>query len=127
MCGQNEGCQPGCGSCCGHCGGCQPSNDLYLTETELSLLQRFAQQPFWPVARRADDLNPVFLEGDDPAADKLAIQALEQKRVIRVDYDLPLDNFDYTPYQAYPHRGSMALTALGIEVLELLEVQGVQD
>ncbi len=123
LCEQNGG----CGRCCGSCGGCQPNNDLYLTEPELSLLQQFAQQPFWPVARRADDLNPVFLEGKDTSSDQAALQLLAQKRLIRIDYDLPLSNFDYALYQAYPHKGSMALTALGIEVLELLDIQGVNE
>lgn len=121
VCEQNGG----CGHCCRNCGSCQPNNDLYLTESELFLLQRFAQQPFWPVARRADDLNPVFLEGEDASADQVALQSLAQKRLIRMDYDLPLSNFDYTSYHAYPHKGSMALTALGIEVLELLDIQGI--
>ncbi len=125
-CGQTGGCGSCCGSC-GSCGGCKPSNDLYLTEPELALLQKFAEQPFWPVARRADNLDPVFLDCDSPENAKNALQALEQKRVIRIDYDLPLTNFDYTAYQVYPHKGSMALTALGIEVLELLDVQGVVE
>lgn len=123
ICEQNGG----CGRCCGNCGSCRPNNDLYLTEPELSLLQRFAQQPFWPVARRADDLNPVFLEGEDASTDQTALQLLAQKRLIRMDYDLPLSNFDYASYQSYPHKGSMALTALGIEVLELLDVQGITE
>ncbi len=117
----------GCGHCCGNCGSCQPNQDLYLTEPELSLLHQFAQQPFWPVARCADDFNPVFLEGEDASADQTALQLLAQKRLIRMDYDLPLSNFDYASYQAYPHKGSMALTALGIEVLELLDVQGIEE
>lgn len=117
----------GCGHCCGNCGSCQPNQDLYLTEPELSLLHQFAQQPFWPVARRADDFNPVFLEGEDASVDQTALQLLAQKRLIRMDYDLPLSNFDYASYQAYPHKGSMALTALGIEVLELLDVQGIEE
>ena len=50
---------------------------------------------------------------------------LQRKGLIRVDYDIPLKNFAYDGYETYPCKGSMALTANGIRVLEVLETQGV--
>ena len=55
-----------------------------------------------------------------------AITGLQLKRLIRVDYDLPLLNFDYAAYGAYPCRGSMALTERGQAAVELLEIQGAE-
>lgn len=122
-CGHNH-----CGACCGGTcgGGCGSS--LFLTQAELDILRCFAQIPFLPVARRADSEAPVCLEdGLGPAGTRgAAIAALERKALIRLDYGLPLQNFDYTPYQAYRHRGSMALTARGQRVVEQLEIQGIE-
>ena len=115
-----------CGTCCGgSCGGC--GGQLELTQKEVELLRLFAQIPFLPVARRRDSETPVFLENGADAAEACgaAITALYQKRLIQLDYDLPLLNFDYGEYSQYPCRGSMALTAMGQTVVELLEIQGV--
>jgi glucose-inhibited division protein A len=50
----------------------------------------------------------------------------EKKALIDIDYHLPLKGFEYSAYAAYPLHGSMALTQRGQQVLELLEVQGVE-
>lgn len=116
-----------CGSCCGgDCGGC--GGGLELTERELALLRRFAQLPFLPVARRYDGETPVCLEDGPEEAETLAgaIAGLSLKGLIRLDYDLPLSNYDYREYEDYPCRGSMALTARGQTVLELLEIRGIE-
>lgn len=113
-----------CGGC-GKCGGCDRS--LSLTAQELALLQRFAQIPFLPVARKADDFEPVYLEDGDPQASAGIISCLEKKGLIDIDYHLPLSGFDYTPYKAYPLRGSMALTARGQEVLDTIDLQGFTE
>ena len=112
-----------CGACCGgSCTGC--GGTLLLTQREIDLLLCLAQIPFLPVARRWDSETPVYLE---EAADfSAAITGLQLKRLIRVDYDLPLLNFDYAAYGAYPCRGSMALTERGQAAVELLEIQGVE-
>ena len=117
-----------CGrSGCAGCGG----GTLYLTEGEIALLRRFGEIPFWPLARRADAEEPVCLEdeinesatqNDIPAL----LSALAQKGLIRLDYYLPLTNFDYRAYAACPHHGSMALTALGQRAVEVLETRGVE-
>ena len=103
--------------CCGCCRG----GELELTAAELALLRRLATLPFLPLARRADAETPVCLE-----ADTAAILGLAQKQLVRLDYDMPLVNFDYAGYAAYPCRGSMALTARGQTVLDLLDIQGIE-
>ena len=55
------------------------------------------------------------------------LSALALKGLIRLDFDLPLGNFDYAMYAPYPHRGSVALTAAGQNVIELLDVQGAEE
>jgi hypothetical protein len=120
-CGQNH-----CGACCGgsctDCGGA-----LLLSWEELELLRRFAALPFLPVARRWDSEEPVCLEDRPAQGMAQAIIGLYQKRLIRLDYDIPLTNFDYAAYEGYPVRGSMALTAAGQQVVEQLEIQGIEE
>ena len=115
------GCE-GCGGCCGSCGG---GASLELTEQELALLNQLAQTPFLPIARRWDSEEPVYLAEDGTYGNALVL--LAQKRLIRLDYDMPLTNFDYRGYESYPCRGSMALTARGQEVLDLLALRGLED
>ena len=118
-----EHCQ-NCGGC-GSCSGCDRS--LSLTAEELRLLQRFAQIPFLPVARKASDTEPVYLEDGDPLASAPILLCLEKKGLIDIDYHLPLSGYDYSPYRDYPRRGSMALTARGQDVLDTLELQGITE
>ena len=120
-------CESSCGSCQKSCAGCSPA--LYLTEEELKLLRLFGEAPFLPVARRPDGETPVCLEegaGEQETVSKVIV-ALERKGLIDLDYNLPLQNFDYSAYAAWSRQGSMALTARGQEVLDVLEIQGVED
>lgn len=103
---------------CGHCCGA-----LLLSEAELTLLRRFGEIPFLPVAAAYDQETPVCQEG----AAAPEILGLAAKGLIRVDYDIPLQNFDYSAYAAWPLHGSMALTRWGQEVLEQIEIQGIED
>jgi hypothetical protein len=102
---------------------------LQLTQGELDLLRRFAQIPFLPVARRWDSETPIYLEEPDKKTEELScvIAALQQKQLIRLDYDMPLSGFNYAAYRDYPAQGSMALTARGQQVIELLEIQGIEE
>ena len=50
---------------------------------------------------------------------------MEKKSLITLDFDRPLKN--YTPSPGYPIHGSMALTARGQYVLQLLELQGAEE
>ena len=120
----------GCNSCggnCGSCGGC--ANQLELTTGEIRMLQTLEQIPFLPVARRADDMTPIYLEEQTYSTEEysLILQCLEKKGLISLDYDKPLANFDHTAYKPWPVMGSMALTARGQSVVEMLGIQGLAD
>lgn len=116
-----------CHACSGNCGQCRGcANTLTLTQLEIDMLLTFSQIPFLPVARKADDMTPVYLEatGDDYS---LILACLEKKGLIDIDYRTPLSRFDYSTYAAYPIHGSMALTARGQQVVEMLELQGITE
>ena len=116
-----------CNGNCGCCGGCD--GVLTLTDGEIEMLQKLGQIPFLPVARKAGDMNPVYLEDADktPEEYSLILQVLEKKGLISIDYDAPLSGADMEKYSAYPVHGSMALTAGGQSVLETLETQGIME
>ena len=121
-----------CGNgCCGSCGSCGSGGgrELWVTPGEIELLERFAQFAFLPVARKWDSEVPVYLED---GAEKAVfwgdlLTAMQFKGLISIDYDQPLSGFDYAGYEAYPCRGSMALTAEGQRAIEILEIQGAEE
>lgn len=117
-----------CGGCggCGSCGGCD--GELVLAPGEIQMLRTLGQIPFLPVARRADSETPIYLEETAlPVSEySLILACLEKRGLISLDFDKPLINFDSSAYAAYPICGSMALTARGQKVVEILETQGVQ-
>ena len=116
-------------SCNGNCAGCRGcAGVLELHESEVRMLQKLGQIPFLPVARRASDMTPVYLEDREHTVEEygLILQCLEKKGLIDMDYHAPLSGFDAAAYSNYPLVGSMALTARGQRVLELLETQGIQ-
>lgn len=119
---------PDCESCngCGSCGGC--AKELSLSQPEVDMLKTLGQTPFLPVARKQDDMTPVYLEQTDLTREQysLVLQHLEAKGLISIDYDRPLGGFSMDAYEGYPVHGSFALTARGQQVLELLELQGTQ-
>lgn len=100
-----------------------------LTPAEIEFLQLLGQVAFLPVARKMGDLEPVYLEdtAHTPEEYSLLLQTLEKKNLISLDYDKPLRGFHEDAYAAYPIRGSMALTARGQQVLEMLDYQGITD
>lgn len=124
------GCEK-CGGCGGHCGGCSGCGGcgtLELTDAEVRFLELLGQFAFLPVARKADDMTPVCLE-DETAPEALCsqvLQCLEKKSLISIDYSAPLSGADMRPYAGYPVHGSIALTARGQQVLDLLEKNGIQ-
>ena len=91
------------------------------------MLNLLGQIPFLPVARRGDSMEPMYVGEGDLSREKasLTIQCLEKRGLISVDYDQPLPGAYGPEYDGYPIRGSFALTARGQQVLELLEIQGV--
>ena len=114
----------GCNHNCASCGGC--AKVLELTEQEIEMLRSLGQFAFLPIARRADDMVPVYLEDDRHTKEEysLILQVLEQKGLVSLDYDKPLKN---SPAGSYPIQGSMALTARGLMVVDLLERQGISE
>lgn len=115
-------------ACNGNCGACQGcSKALELTQGELELLNTLAQIPFLPVARKADDMIPVYLEDTAYTREEysLILQVLEKKGLIDLDYSAPLKGFDMTAYADFPVHGTVALTARGQTVIELIEKQGI--
>ena len=115
-----------CSGNCASCGGC--ARELSLTRPELDALQMLGQIPFLPVARSMGDLTPVCLElPGDREENSLVLQCLEKKGLISLDYAMPLKGFDDSAYAPWLIRGSMTLTARGLQVLELVEYQGVTE
>ena len=121
-------CSGNCGSYgnCENCGGC--AKELVLTQPEIDMLRTLGQFPFLPVARKADDMTPVYLEDTACTREEysLVLQVLEKKNLIDIDYDKPLPGADMSAYTGYPVHGSMALTAKGQTVLEMLDIQGIE-
>lgn len=119
-----KGCSGACGgrSGCDGCGG-----TLTVSEGELRMLQQLGQIPFLPVARLVDDMTPVYREDSDysQAEYSIILQLLEKKGLISIDYDKPLSGSSMAAYREFPVHGSFALTARGQQVLEMLEIQGV--
>ena len=115
-----------CKNCAGGCGGC--SKALELTLSEVSMLQKLGQIPFLPVARTASDPTPIHSADGDMTTEEcsLVLQCLEKKGLISIDYDMPLRGYCAPEYEKYPIRGSFALTNRGQQVLEVLDVQGLQ-
>ena len=115
-------------ACNGNCAGCSGCGKaLELTQGEVDLLNTLAQIPFLPVARKADDMTPVYLEDCtySPEDYSLILQVLEKKGLIDLDYSTPLKGFDMAAYAGYPVHGTVALTARGQTVVELLDKQGI--
>ena len=116
-----------CNGNCGSCGGC--ARELVITPWELEMLQKLGQIPFLPVARKMGDLEPVYLEDGEHSVQEysLILQCLEKKGLISLDFAVKLKGFDDSAYASYPIRGSMALTARGQQVLEMMELQGIRE
>ena len=118
----------GCGNCGGNCAGCSGCGGcMELSEGEIRMVLTLGQIPFLPVAREMGDLTPVYLEEADYSQEEysLILQCLEKRGLISLDYDKPLKGFHDSAYDAYPIRGSFALTERGQHVLEVLELQGI--
>ena len=113
-----------CGLCCG--GGCAGCGTIELTRMEIDFLLQFAQLPFLPVATDSDREKPVYIgEGTDSEDDSKIIALLKAKNLISVDYDIPLENYDYSEYERYPVHGSMALTLRGQQAIDQIQRMGL--
>ena len=116
-----------CGGNCESCGGC--AGELVLSLPELDFINNLAENAFLPVARSAADSKPVYLEDNKQSAEQYALIliCLEKKGLISIDFDKPLQGADMSAYKGYPIHGSIALTARGQEVLDVLDKQGAKD
>ena len=72
----------GCDHCAGSCGGC--ARELTLTPGEIAMLEKLAQIPFLPIARRMEDATPIYLEDQDYSEEEysLILQLMEKKGLI---------------------------------------------
>jgi hypothetical protein len=154
---KHEGC---CKSHTGFCGGCHAAPEL--TAEEKDFLRLLAQAPFLPVcgfllksSRSAHfetvALEPVYLTDKRDSIETARKNAAILKRLaeygaITLDYDIPLQNYDYSVFSesaAYQYfqdtvgegrenpnfifdtpalaRGSLALTGLGQDLLDFSE------
>lgn len=115
-----------CKGCSGNCGGC--GKVLELSQGEIDLLRALGQYSFLPVARKAEDMTPVYREETAYTEEEysLFIQLLEKKNLIYLDYT-PLKGAKMECYPEFPVHGSMALTGRGQQVLDLLETQGIEE
>jgi len=118
----------GCSGCngCGSCNGC--AKELTLTIGEIDLLRALGQFSFLPVARKSDDMTPIYREDTAHSQEEYSviIQLLEQKQLIYLDYT-PLKGAKMGLYADSPVHGSMGLTEKGQQVLDLLELQGIEE
>ena len=124
-CADCSGCKGGCSGC----GGCPGAGSLELTQPEVDFLRLLGQVAFLPIARKMGDETPVCLENGlpDAAQTSRVLLMLERKELVSLDYREPLKGAAYERYAAYPVQGSVALTARGIRVLEVLEYQGIHE
>lgn len=115
-----------CNHNCASCSGC--ASTLELTDGEIGLLRELGQFSFLPVARRADDMIPVYLEDTARSREEysLILQCLEKKGLVDIDYRSPLAGADMSAYKGFSVHGSIALTQRGQTVVEMLEVQGIE-
>lgn len=71
-------------------------------------------------------MTPIYLEDTRYTREEysLILECLEKKGLIDIDYRQSLSGFDYSAYAGFPCHGSIALTARGQTVVEMLELQG---
>ena len=115
-----------CNNCPGGgCSGCGAA--LELTPGEITMLEELATYAFLPVARRADDMTPYYVEGSayTQAQYSAILLHLERKKLIDIDYGAPLGHYDETLYAGLKVRGSFALTQRGQQVVDALHIQGI--
>ena len=101
--------------------------NVTVNGTAITCILTLGQIPFLPVARRADTMEPHYLEESEytPEEYSLILQCLEKRGLISMDY-CPMRGFDYSAYGQWPVHGSFGLTARGQKILELLEIQGIE-
>ena len=98
-----SGCEncSGCSGCTSGCSGC--GGALTLTPQERDFLMELAQTPFLPVARKASEETPVYLEAGEENREAFAalLLSMERKGLVSLDYDIPMNQYP-AGYEAYP-------------------------
>lgn len=92
------------------------------------MLEQFSIYSFLPAAKNAADEYPTYLEENEYSIEEYGIilTLLEKKGLISIDYEKTLKNADLSAYEGFDCIGSMALTARGQQVVETLELQGIE-
>ncbi len=150
----------GCSGCTGNCK-CHGHGAVQISEQEKSFLVILAQTPFLPMARftmsstQSEDLQsvalaPVYMTDGKESMEQVQenrelLLSLEEKGLITLDYDQPLQGYGYEEYSRSSvyemfratveeggkkegflfdtpnlELGSLALTALGQDAIEAL-------
>ena len=118
-----------CNNCTGSCGGCSGCGAaLELTAGEIAFLEELAVFAFLPVARRADDMTPHYIEGTACSQEDYSaiLLHLERKKLIDIDYSSPVGSYEKPGYEGLRVHGSVALTQRGQQVVEQLSIQGIE-
>ena len=110
---------------CSKCGGCSGCGSIELNPGEVEVLVRLGQLAFLPIGGENDEM-PVLLgeESMTTRESTLVLLCLEKKGLVSLDRNVPLKGYD--GYGGYSMKGTMALTAKGQHVLELLEIHGAE-
>ena len=95
-----------------------------MTQPEIDFLLLLAQTPFLPVGRALGEETPIF--ENDPSKTPV-LEVLEKKSLISIDYRSPLKGCEDGWYLSCPVQGSLALTARGQQVLDLIDYQGILE
>lgn len=107
--------------CQGQCGGCRAN--MYLTGKALELLELLGEYAFLPLGRR--DGKPLYITETGEELTN-SVLTLSLNGLASLDYSTPLTGFDYSAYASCDSLGSMALTALGQDALEALDINGIE-
>lgn len=112
---------------CGGCSGCCGGGELTLCREEVRVLLELAQFAFLPIVQTMMNGIPQYAPTSDyqqviPENFSEIILSLEQKHLVTIDPDIPLENAEYGVSGGCKDVGcgSLALTSQGQEVLDWL-------
>ncbi len=100
-----------------------------MNQWEVDMLLTLGQYSFLPVARKADDMTPIYLEESEHSIEEysLILQCMEKKGLVSIDYHTPLLRADMSAYKGYPVHGSISLTEKGYNALDSIETHGFSE
>ena len=110
---------------CAGCTGCPgPESELVFSPDEVKILSMLSEVPWLPAAKKQGKI--IFRELTDSDGG-IYVNALEQKGLIELDFDKPLNGCMYEKYSDCSVFGSFGLTQAGVRYLDALEIQGVSE